>query len=91
MAVPFELLPYCDKAITLGRLIRNGKTMAAFTSDEIELIAKGYIHCSANWDAVETDGNGNIKGGAAVANVIFTNRPDENWIRTEYNMDGKQI
>ncbi|OAT32672.1 hypothetical protein M975_1109 [Buttiauxella brennerae ATCC 51605] len=89
--LPFELLTYCDKAITLGRLTRNGKTMAAFTAGEIELIAKDYIHCSANWDAVETDGNGNIKGGAAVANVIFTNRPDENWIRTEYNMDGKQI
>lgn len=86
-----DLLVYSSKAVALGKLTRTGKTMAAFTSDEIELIAKDYIHCSANWDAVEMDSNGNIKGSTSVANVIFTNRPDENWIRTEYNMDGKQI
>lgn len=37
------------------------------------------------------DNNGSILGGASPSETIgFVNRPDENWRRTVYNMDGKK-
>lgn len=91
MKLPSELLPYCNQAISLGKRTRTGKTMSGFTTDEIDLIAKDYIHCSAKWNAVEMDDHGRISGGSSIAEIIFTDRPDEEWRRTVYNMDGKKI
>jgi len=91
MKLPSELLPYCNQAISIGKRTRTGKTMSGFTTDEIDLIAKDYIHCSAKWNAVEMDDHGRISGGSSIAEIIFTDRPDEEWRRTVYNMDGKKI
>ncbi len=91
LQLPPELIPYCNLAISLGKRTRTGKTMSGFTTDEIDLIAKDYIHCSAKWNAVEMDEHGKISGGTSVAEIIFTDRPDEEWRRTVYNMDGKKV
>lgn len=92
LQIPAELIPFCAQAITAGKATRNGPTQKGFTPDEIDLIAKDYIHCSANWNAVVTNAEGVVQGGASPAELIsFTNRPDENWTRTVYNMDGKKI
>ena len=35
---------------------------------------------------------GYTQGGASTAEIIgFLDRPDENWQRTVYNMDGKKV
>jgi hypothetical protein len=92
LRIPDELISFCKKAINVGKATRMGSTTQGFTTDEIDLIAREYIHCSANWNAVETDISGAIKGGTSPAEIIgFTGRPDENWRRTVYNMDGKKI
>jgi hypothetical protein len=67
------------------------KKVAGFTPEEVEMIARRYIHCSAHWNAVELNPEGGLHGGAAATKIVgFVNRPDENWNRTIYNMDGKQ-
>ena len=91
LTLPPELIPYYNQATALGKRTRTGKTMSGFTTDEIDLIAKDYIHCSANWNAVEVDDYGQTSGGASVAEIIFTDRPDEEGRRTVYNMDGKKV
>lgn len=62
-----------------------------FERDELKTIGK-YIHCSANWNAI----NYNIKTPvisevATFDSFSFVNRPDDNWIRTIYNMSGKKL
>jgi Uncharacterized alpha/beta hydrolase domain (DUF2235) len=91
MKLPTELIPLCDKAIAMGKAARRGQPAARFTASEIDLLAKDFIHCSANWNAITLDAKGMIRGGTSPAAVIsFTNRPDEQWRRTVYNMDGKK-
>ncbi|QLK59981.1 type VI secretion protein [Enterobacteriaceae bacterium Kacie_13] len=91
LQIPLELTSFCTQAIALGKATRSGPTPQGFTTDEIDQIAKNYIHCSSNWDAVVTDASGGIEGGTSAAEIIFTGRPDENWRRSEYNMYGKKL
>ena len=92
LKIPVELTSFCTKAISLGKATRMGPTIQGFTTDEIDKIAKDYIHCSSNWNAVVTDSRGRVRDGTSPAEMIsFTGRPDENWRRSEYNMDGKKL
>lgn len=92
LVMPAELESFCAKAITMGKAVRSGRTAPAFSQEETDLIASKYIHCSANWNAIVVDTSGLIHGGASPAEIVgFVNRPDENWRRTVYNMDGKKI
>ncbi|CAI2000918.1 Uncharacterized conserved protein [Serratia quinivorans] len=87
-----ELNRLCDKAIVVGRAIRRGKSAPGFTTQEILMLAEKYIHCSANWNSVERDGQGIISGAVKPAKLLtFINRPDERWQRTVYDMDGNRI
>ena len=90
--LPAELIPLCEKAIAMGKAARSGRPLHIFTQDEMNKIAKEYIHCSANWNAVLMDAEGVNRGGASLSEVTgFVNRPDEYWKRTTYNMDGKKV
>lgn len=90
-ALQAELRNLCDKAIMMGRAARNGQSAMGFTTPEIEMLAEKYIHCSANWNSVERDSRGMITGAVCPAELVtFTNRPDERWQRTVYDMDGNK-
>ncbi|MNJ59193.1 hypothetical protein D3C77_548630 [compost metagenome] len=90
--MPLELNYLCEKAIVMGRAVRNGASAPGFISQEIEMLAEKYIHCSANWNSVVRDGEGMIAGAVKPAKLVtFTNRPDERWQRTVYDMDGNKI
>ncbi|MBU9849645.1 phospholipase effector Tle1 domain-containing protein [Rahnella aceris] len=87
-----ELNSLCEKAIVMGRAIRGGQPAPGFTTPEILMLAEKYIHCSANWNSVVRDDQGSISGVVKPAKLVtFTNRPDERWQRTVYDMDGNKI
>ncbi|MGF6268164.1 type VI secretion system Hcp family effector [Lelliottia nimipressuralis] len=91
-ALPAELRPLCDKAITFSKATRLSKSTSFFTASEAYSIAKNYIHYSANWNSITLDRNGRFYGGASISETIgFVNRPDEKWLRTTYDMDGNKI
>jgi hypothetical protein len=90
--LPDELSSLCDKALTMGKAVRSGQTPPAFSQGELEVIAEKYIHCSANWNAIVVNTDGFIHGGASPSELIgFINRPDEQWKRSVYSMDGKKV
>ncbi|WP_318378634.1 type VI secretion system tube protein TssD [Enterobacter sp.] len=90
--LPPELVPFYQKALAQGKAVRAGRIYAPFLPAEMDTIARDYIHCSANWNAVEIKESGEIYGGAWASETLgFINRPDENWRRTVYNMDGKNL
>ncbi|MEC5764900.1 PAAR domain-containing protein [Enterobacter chengduensis] len=92
LMMPSELSSLCDKALQMGKAARDGKVPPAFTPQEINILARSYIHCSANWNPVVRNTRGEIQGGAALAELIsFVNRPDEEWRRTRYNMEGESF
>jgi hypothetical protein len=87
-----ELNSLCEKAIIMGRATRSGVPGTGFTTSEILMLAEKYIHCSANWSSVIRDSEGRISGAVRPAKLVtFTNRPDERWQRTVYDMDGNKI
>lgn len=90
LLIPSELQPLCNKALEMGKAARSGHSTAGFTTGELDVLAKQYIHCSANWNSVKTDENDDITGGMEPSALIFANRPDERWLRTVYDMDGVQ-
>ena len=86
-----ELNSLCEKAIVMGRAARNGQSAIGFTTPEIHALAEKYLHCSANWNSVVRDGQGMVTGAVKPAKLVtFTNRPDERWQRTVYDMDGNK-
>jgi uncharacterized Zn-binding protein involved in type VI secretion len=90
--LPDELKSLCDKAVAMGKAVRSGQPSGSFSQDEIDTIARQYIHCSANWNAIIADTKGFTQGGASPAEIVgFLDRPDENWLRTVYSMDGKKV
>lgn len=92
LAIPDELVPLWDKALAMGKTARSGQTAPAFSQDELDVIAEKYIHCSANWNAIVVNTDGLIHGGASPSELIgFINRPDEQWKRSVYSMDGKKV
>ncbi|XUK72978.1 hypothetical protein ABMA09_08545 [Erwinia rhapontici] len=91
-ALPEELNRMYKKAIVMGRAVRNGQSVSEFTTAEITALAGKYLHCSANWNSVMRDSQGRITGAVKPAKLVtFTNRPDERWQRTIYDMDGNRI
>ncbi|EOC9363940.1 PAAR domain-containing protein [Enterobacter asburiae] len=89
---PSELSATCDKALLMGKAVRDGNVPPAFTPEEMNFLARSYIHCSANWNPVVRNTRGEIQGGAALAELLsFVNRPDEDWRRTRYNMEGESF
>ncbi|MEB2417239.1 phospholipase effector Tle1 domain-containing protein [Citrobacter sp. R-1.5.2] len=92
LAIPDELAPLWDKALMMGKAARRGQTPPVFSQDELDVIAEKYIHCSANWNAIVVNTDGFIHGGASPSELIgFINRPDEQWKRSVYSMDGKKV
>ncbi|QMR75206.1 type VI secretion system tube protein TssD [Enterobacter sp. RHBSTW-00175] len=88
--LPDELKAFSDHARLMGKAARLGKKIAGFTTEEVDMIARKYIHCAAHWNAVELQASGDLRGGASISETIgFVNRPDSNWVRKIYNMDGK--
>jgi len=92
LVIPEDLSHFCDKSLQMGKAVRDGKVPPAFTPQEMNILARSYIHCSANWNPVVRNTRGDIQGGAALAELIsFVNRPDEDWRRTRYNMEGESF
>lgn len=86
-----ELITLCEKAISQGKAIFSGSQFTPFTSEEINVLGK-YIHCSANWNAVDYDSKRKVTSSASASETLsFVNRPDTNWHRTVYNMKGDVI
>lgn len=86
-----ELSLLSDKATAQGKAVLQGGQPSPFTPEEIYIIGK-YIHCSANWNAVDNDSNRKITSSARASAILsFVNRPDTNWTRTVYNMKGNVI
>ncbi|MGK3225144.1 type VI secretion system tube protein TssD [Enterobacter soli] len=89
--IPEEIKPFCEHARQMGKAARRHKNVTGFTPEDVDMIARNYIHCSAHWNAVELKQTGELQGGTSVSETVgFVNRPDENWKRTVYNMDGKK-
>ncbi|EJW0364571.1 type VI secretion system tube protein Hcp [Salmonella enterica] len=89
--LPDELKPFCEHARLMGKAARQHVAATSFAPEDVDIIARKYIHCSAHWNAVELKQSGELQGGASASETIsFVNRPDKNWIRTIYNMDGKK-
>ncbi|OAT16426.1 hypothetical protein M977_04612 [Buttiauxella gaviniae ATCC 51604] len=87
-----ELYPLCDKAIAMGRAVRRGLTPQPWCQHELNLIVAKYVHCSANWNTITLNSNTTFHGGASpIKSISFINRPDEQWIRSVYNMEGKKV
>ncbi|WP_395266126.1 type VI secretion system tube protein TssD [Enterobacter soli] len=87
--LPEELKAFSDHARLMGKASRQGEKIAGFTTEEVDMIARKYIHCAAHWNAVELQASGDLRGGASASETIgFVNRPDNYWIRKIYNMDG---
>lgn len=90
-ALPDALKPLCEQAREMGKAARQHRSTAGFTPEEVDRIAGRYIHCSAHWNAVDLKQSGELQGGASASETVsFVNRPDANWIRTIYNMDGNK-
>ncbi|MDK9585474.1 Hcp family type VI secretion system effector [Lelliottia wanjuensis] len=91
LSITSDLLPLCSKVMASGAAIRCGLSATHLDPSEIDLLAKEYIHCSANWNSIVLDSARKPYGGASVSETLsFVNRPDENWRRTTYNMDGNK-
>ncbi len=92
LALPDKLLPLCDKALALSHAARHGREAVGFSEEEIALLAADYLHCSANWNEVQTDADGNIIHAVRpVEQGSFVNRPDNRWRRTVYDLNGKKM
>lgn len=91
-ALGAEMSGLSEKAIVMGRAVRNSQSASGFTTLEILMLAEKYIHCSAHWNGVVREDQGMISGAVRPAQLVtFTNRPDERWQRTVYDMDGNKI
>ena len=91
LSISSDLMPICLKVLVSAAAIRSGLSLIYLSSSEIDLIAKEYIHCSANWNSIVFDSKRKPYGGTSASETLgFVNRPDENWQRTTYNMDGNK-
>ena len=91
LSIATALIPIFSKAIESGKAIRKGGKGILFSSPEIDLLAKEFVHCSANWNSITLDSHRKIYGGMSPSQIIgFVNRPDDSWKRTTYDMDGNK-
>ncbi|MGG2076690.1 type VI secretion system tube protein TssD [Lelliottia nimipressuralis] len=91
LSIATALIPLFSKAIESGKAIRKRGKGILFSSSEIDLLAKEFVHCSANWNSIILDSHRKIYGGMSPSQIIgFVNRPDDNWKRTTYDMDGNK-
>lgn len=89
--LPEALIPLVERARQIGKAVRVGSRINGFSTQELDTLAQDYIHCSANWNSVTVNDAGELYGGAAVAETLgFVNRPDEGWVRTVYDLNGKK-
>ncbi|WP_333893397.1 type VI secretion system tube protein TssD [Atlantibacter subterraneus] len=85
---PPELESLCKKAVQQAKATIKNERVVPFSSEELRIIGR-YIHCSANWNTVDYHLKNSITAAAAPAETFsYVNRPDEEWTRTVYNMDG---
>lgn len=88
LSIPDELVLISEKVLAMGKAIRSGLSSQEFSSDELNIIAKKYIHCSANWNSIIMDSGGLVSGGTFPFELLnFINRPNIQWRRTVYNLD----
>ena len=86
-----ELEPLLSKALVMAESVMQNQNYRGFAPEEVNLLGKDYLHSSANWNALIADAKGTIQSSTAVTEVIgFTDRPDENWQRTCYDMEGNK-
>ena len=86
-----EIENLCKKSIRQGKDVFFGKIPEYFSNFELNIIGN-YIHCSANWNAIDYHIKHPITSAVSFSETIsFVNRPDENWTRTVYNMSGVKI
>ncbi|MDX8001058.1 DUF2235 domain-containing protein [Xenorhabdus sp. Reich] len=88
--LPAELQPLVEKAIAQGRAIRQGQQPEPFTPEELDLVWSKYTHFSAHWNGVKMKDN-KIQGDAYPAEIIYANRPNDNWRRAIFDNNGKDI
>lgn len=93
LIIPAELVGLCTKAISAGQEILRDKSLRkpVFNRNEIHIIEQKYIHCSANWNAPEMNKKGEITTTGKISDIAFINRPDKNWVRTLYDMEGNRL
>lgn len=85
--LPSELLPLYEKALRQSESIHSFCLPEDFSAEEMFFLTKNFIHCSANWNAIELTPQGLIQGGAAPAAALgYINRPDEGWMRKTYTI-----
>lgn len=91
IAAPAALTPLIARAREMGKATRVGAPIDGFSWLELDTLAQGYLHCSANWNSVTVNEAGELYGGAAVSETLsFVNRPDEGWVRTVYDLNGEK-
>lgn len=92
LAIPQELQPLYKKAIKMGKDARSDRVIEKFSDDELGLLAAGYIHSSANWNATIAGTIAPVHARQRVSNLIgFVNRPEQHWRRTVVYMKTNYI
>ncbi|EFB4140431.1 type VI secretion system tube protein Hcp [Escherichia coli O88:H1] len=87
---PEELSKICDKSISQAKDSLKKSTPQPFSSEEL-LVAGKYLHCSSNWNTVDYRLKNKVSAEvSAFKTFSFVNRPDENWTRTIYDMQGNK-
>lgn len=77
LALPAELIPIYEKLMpyALGK-----STTLRLSAQEEQLLFQSYVHISDNWNAAKNRNNSDL-------NVVFINRPDNNYMRTVHPND----
>ncbi|MBD2812444.1 DUF2235 domain-containing protein, partial [Xenorhabdus sp. Vera] len=88
--LPLELKSLADKAIAQGRAIRQGQQPVPFTQEELSLIYSKYVHCSAHWNGAKIQ-DGQTQGDTYPAEIIYANRPNDDWCRVIFDNNSKDI
>lgn len=95
--LPDELKPLCDKAVAMGKAVRSEQSSGTFSQDEIDTIARRYIHCSANWNAIIADMKGYTRAAhpQRKSSVFWTGRmktgsaPYTTWTGKRYETENR--
>lgn len=92
LKLPDDLIKFSNKAISMGRALRNGTCFEDFSREEWDWLAHKYIHCSAHWNRLPLEEQGKLNGGAEVSDTLgFLNRPGKLWRRFKYSVNGNEF